>query len=103
MTDSEQEFQIYTPLRDIMRISSTKKYIPHRSPVISDFRDWHSAYEPYIIQMYILTQKIIRSRHPKSDMSDSDILFTNFSTIIYHLSSKHIDENLNEPDVYLQN
>jgi len=98
---SEEQFATTIP-NNFTRIISYDKYIPHRSPGKSNRHVWHTAYELYLIQMYLLTQNIIKSRYPKSKVQiESNVLFNDFSSLIYHFSSKHIDEYLNEPEDYL--
>jgi len=100
MYNSKEQNKASTVLTlDITRISSNNKYISHKSPIISDYNQWYYSYEPYLIEMYILTQNIIKSRYPTHNIIiESNDLFNNFSRLIYHLSSKHIDENLNKPE-----
>lgn len=104
MYNSEEQNKIHNILYvDTTRFGTRNKYIPHRSPIINDYSRWYHSYEPYLIQMYILTQNIIKSRYPNINIiTESNTLFNIFSKIIYHVSSKHINENLNEPEEYLK-
>lgn len=104
MYNSKEQNKIHNvPSVDITTFGTRNKYIHHRSPIISDYSRWYHSYEPYLIQMYILTQNIIKSRYPNINIIiESNTLFNIFSKIIYHVSSKHIDKNLNEPKEYLK-
>ena len=72
------------------------KYISHRTPNITNYSDWHDAYHIQLVQMYIITQNILKSRYPKNKFPiECNTSFNKFSKLIYQCSSKHIDMYLN--------
>lgn len=74
-----------------------RNYIPHRPKKHINRYEWQNAYINELIIMYNLTESIITKNYPKVKIVwESNKLFNEFSSLIYHCSSKHISEYLFE-------
>jgi hypothetical protein len=86
----------YTDDINIVPIQHRKKcewsnYIPHKTPNYSNKVIWIEYYKTEIIDMYKILQRIIEQNYPGQINWDRQSIFTNFITVLYHCSSKHIE------------
>ena len=82
--------QLWNPSR---RICEQSNYIPHRSPRNANRYEWHDVYLTQLIDIYNIIQDIINERYSRNKIKwmTNDKIFHNLSLVIYHCSSKYIE------------
>ncbi len=69
-------------------------YTPSSSDVVYSRKEWHNVYNRELIDMYNILVRTLNQKYPDNTINwakyNSDI-FHNFSRLLYHCSSKHID------------
>lgn len=70
-----------------------RNLVPHKTPDNANRYDWHNAHLPELVNMYNIFEQVFRNEFPNESKSlDTEYTFHNFSRLIYHCSSKHINE-----------
>ena len=85
-----EKFPLIIPNEE-RRISRINNYVPHRTPRFTSKERWVNVYFPHIIQIFnIIKYNICNSPLYKFIDWDSQVIFTNLITLLYHCSSKYI-------------
>ena len=107
-TDDEST-RIYEPIPRIRqfwnqssRICEKPNYIPHQTPRNCDRSEWHYAYLPQLIHIYNIIIDIIKENYPRNKIKwySNDNIFHNLSRMIYYCSSKYIQFESKNLDLY---
>lgn len=69
-------------------------YVPHMTPVKESSQLWYEKYDKYIVELYRILINKITKKYPKNKIDWSENNFRKFINLIYHSSSKYIDDNL---------
>jgi hypothetical protein len=82
------DINIVPGLRGETRECTRRNYLTHVSPKHPDKNEWIEYYMPELLDMYLITKRIIEYKFPGKTDWDRQSVFTNFVTVIYHCSSK---------------
>jgi hypothetical protein len=67
-------------------------YIPHKTPRRVDFLKWVGEYKPQLINLYTIFIEVMEKRYPDFEFNPDS--FSNFVKMIFHSSSKYIQNSV---------
>ena len=84
------------------RICEKPNYIPHQTPRNCDRSEWHYAYLPQLIHIYNIIIDIMKENYPRNKIKwySNENIFHNLSRMIYYSSSKYIQFESKNLDLY---
>jgi hypothetical protein len=99
---ADEDNKITTPIPVIFnkRARDNRKcerynYIPHNAPAKTNRCEWHNAYKNQIMDMYYILTSVINEIFPRNNINWNNIAIAhNLSRLIYHCSSKYIDDSV---------
>lgn len=69
-------------------------HIPVIPDIVYSRKEWHTVYNTELIDMYSILRSNLNRKYPDNTINwdkNNETIFHNFSKLLYHCSSKHID------------
>ena len=86
----------FLPIPKSKILMYSRNYIPHRTPLHTNFNLWKQVYNDYLLDIYNIFACSVNEKYDTNVDWDDENIFDQFCRFVFECSSKYINKDLKD-------